>query len=75
MEKVEPVKVPRDVYEQLMAVREGSVVNMADLNGVQWTANQLELYALVVWCKDVRGKGILGRGVLAGFEPIDEEER
>lgn len=65
-----PIAVPAGVTKQLEAVRETGRTNMADINGVQQVANEMELYALVVWCEDVRGTGKLGMGCFVGF--VDE---
>jgi hypothetical protein len=76
------VKVPRDVFEGLEAVRESGQVNMLDARGVQVVANDLECYALVVWLEDqfeernygmrLRRDAVYPRGVFEGFEPEEE---
>lgn len=68
----DPVKVPSEVFDQLNTVRETGRTNMGDPGGIQIVANDLGLYALVLWVEDNRGTGKLGLGVLVGFEPAEE---
>ena len=42
----------RDVLEQQEAVRRSGKVNMFDLRGVQWVANEAEFYDLVLFIED-----------------------
>lgn len=67
-----PIMVPIGVADQLEAVRETGRTNMADINGVQQVASDMNLYKLVIWCEESRGSGKLGMGCLVGF--MDEDE-
>lgn len=64
------VKAPQDVIAGIEAVRQTGRTNMMDRLAVQYIANELELYSLVVWLED--NPGGYGRGLFEGFEPEGE---
>ncbi len=46
------------IKEQILAIRDSGVTNMFDLNRVQYEANQLEFYELVIFIEDEKEKYI-----------------
>lgn len=46
------------IKEQILAIRDSGVTNMFDLNRVQYEANQLEIYELVIFIEDEKEKYI-----------------
>ena len=46
------VKVSDKIREQILEVRDTGRTNMFDCNTVQWIANELELYDLVVFIEE-----------------------
>lgn len=64
------IKVPKEVLEGIMAVRETGRTNMIDRKTVQFVANDLEFYATVIWLED--NPKPYSQGLFLGFEPVDE---
>ncbi len=46
------------IKEQIIIIRESGVTNMFDINRVQYEANQLEFYELVIFLEDEKEKYI-----------------
>lgn len=46
------------IKEQIIAIRDSGITNMFDLNRVQYEANQLEFYELVIFIEDEKEKYI-----------------
>ncbi len=46
------------IKEQILAIRDSGITNMFDLNKVQYEANQLEFYELVIFIEDEKEKYI-----------------
>ncbi len=46
------------IKEQILIIRESGVTNMFDINRVQYEANQLEFYELVIFLEDEKEKYI-----------------
>lgn len=46
------------IKEQILAIRDSGITNMFDLNRVQYEANQLEFYELVIFIEDEKEKYI-----------------
>lgn len=42
----------KKIKEQILAIRDSGATNMLDLNRVQYEANQLEFYELVIFIED-----------------------
>jgi hypothetical protein len=60
------VRVPKDVLEQLEAVRRSSGTNILDIPTLRYAASEGGKPALVVWIDKHAQE--YGRGVLDGFE-------
>lgn len=59
----EPVVIIDDfITRELAKVREDGRTNMLDVSGVQVIANDLECYALVMFCEDVKQLSQTQRG-------------
>lgn len=67
------IQVSPQIADQLEQVRCDGRFNMLDRNGVQWAANDLGLYELVVWIEDLPRRDYR-RVIMQGVEVIDEEE-
>jgi hypothetical protein len=64
-----PVRIPRDVLEELEAVRLYTRTDMLDIPLLRYVAMEREKPALVVW---IDGHGSeYGRGLLDGFQAED----
>ena len=61
-----PVRIPRDVLEQLEAVRRAARTDALDIPMLRYAASETGKPALVVWID--RHAGEYGRGLLDGFE-------
>lgn len=46
------------IKEQILAIRDSGITNMFDLNRVQYEANQLEFYELVIFIEDEKERYI-----------------
>ena len=46
------------IKEQILIIRESGITNMFDINRVQYEANQLEFYELVIFLEDEKEKYI-----------------
>lgn len=46
------------IKEQILSIRDSGVTNMFDINRVQYEANQLEFYELVIFLEDEKEKYI-----------------
>jgi len=46
------------IKKQILAIRDSGITNMFDLNKVQYEANQLEFYELVIFIEDEKEKYI-----------------
>jgi hypothetical protein len=64
-----PVRIPRDVLEELEAVRLYTRTDMLDIPLLRYVAMEREKPALVVWID--RHESEYGRGLLDGFEAED----
>jgi len=60
------VRIPRDVLEQLEAVRRAARTDALDIPMLRYAASETGKPALVVWID--RHAGEYGRGLLDGFE-------
>jgi hypothetical protein len=49
-----PLVIETEIFEQLEQVRQDGGTNMMDRQGVQVIANEMSLYALVVYAEDAR---------------------
>ncbi len=78
------VILPKEVYFQLERIRKSGAVNMLHRTGVQFVANNRQMYALVVWLED--HADWYSEGFFMGFAPdtpltdedqdvLDEERR
>lgn len=56
---------PQEIIDGIMAVRETGEVNMLDRRGVQYVADQLGLYAVVVYLEDHPRE--YAEGIFRGF--------
>jgi hypothetical protein len=63
------VRIPRDVLEELEAVRRYARTDMVDIPTLRYVASETGKPALVVWI-DNHPQGY-GRGLLDGFEAED----
>ena len=64
-----PVRIPKDVLEELEAVRLYARTEVLDIPLLRYLAMEREKPALVVWID--RHEGEYGRGLLDGFEAED----
>ncbi len=64
-----PVRIPKDVLEELEAVRRSSRTDMLDIPTLRYAAMETCKQALVVWID--RHPSEYGRGLLDGFEAED----
>ncbi len=64
-----PVRIPKEVLEQLEAVRRDARTDMVDIPILRYTASETGKPALVVWID--RHESEYGRGLLDGFEAED----
>ncbi len=44
--------ITQDIIDQAETIRQAGPVNMMDRRGVQYHADQMEMYGLVVWIED-----------------------
>ncbi len=65
----EPVRIPRDVLEELEAVRLHTRTDMLDIPLLRYVAMEREKPALVVWIDGHQSE--YGRGLLDGFQAED----
>ena len=61
-----PVRIPKDVLEELEAVRRAARTDLLDIPTLRYAASEEGKPALVVWID--RHAGEYGRGLLDGFE-------
>ena len=61
-----PVRIPKDVLEELEAVRRAARTDLLDIPILRYAASEEGKPALVVWID--RHAGEYGRGLLDGFE-------
>jgi hypothetical protein len=64
-----PVQIPRDVLEQLEAVRRDARTDVLDIPILRYAASEEGKAALVVWLD--KHPSEYGRGLLDGFEAED----
>ncbi len=64
-----PVRIPKDVLEELEAVRRAARTDLLDIPTLRYAASEEGKPALVVWID--RHAGEYGRGLLDGFEAED----
>jgi hypothetical protein len=69
MREQEPVRVPKDVLEELEAVRRYTGTDTLDISTVRYVANERGKRALVVWID--KHEQEYGQGLLNGFEVED----
>lgn len=62
------------IKEQILAVRDDGRTNMLDINGVQWVANDLGLYELVVYLIDEPNRKEYWHFIMTGDAPMEKEE-
>ena len=62
------------VKEQILQVRDDGRTNMLDTNGVQWVANGLNLFDLVVYLDDRANRKEYWHFIMTGEAEITEEE-
>lgn len=62
------------IKEQILAVRDDGRTNMLDINGVQWVANDLGLYELVVYLIDEPNRKEYWHFIMTGEAPMEDEE-
>ena len=60
------------VREQILKVRDTGRTNMFDTNGVQYVANELGLYDLVVYLMDKENRKEYSRFIFTGETNIEE---
>jgi hypothetical protein len=65
----EPVRVPRDVLEDLESVRRYTRVEVLDIPTLRYVAMETHKPALVTWIDEHEGD--YARGLLDGFEEED----
>ena len=59
------------IKEQILAVRDDGRTNMLDINGVQWVANDLGLYELVVYLIDEPNRKEYWHFIMTGEAPME----
>ena len=64
-----PVRVPKEVLEQLEAVRRYTRVEVLDIATLRYVAMETEKSALVLWLSEHEQE--YGRGLLDGFRAED----
>ncbi len=64
-----PVRIPKDVLEELEAVRRAARTDMVDIPTLRYAASETGKPALVVWID--KHPSEYGRGLLDGFEAED----
>ncbi len=69
MKEQEPVRVPKDVLDELEAVRRYVRVDMLDIPTLRYVASERGNSALVVWIDKHAQE--YGRGLLDGFQAED----
>ncbi len=66
MERTDPVKVPKAVWQGIEAVRLSGKTNMFDVSMVQKLAFDMEYFETVLWIED--HPDLYGSAIFAGFE-------
>ncbi len=61
------------IKEQILQVRDDGRTNMLDTNGVQWVANDLNLFDLVVYLDDRANRKEYWHFIMTGEADITEE--
>ena len=69
MREREPVRIPKDVFEELESVRRYTRVEVLDLPTLRFVAMERGKRALVVWIDNHEPE--YGRGLLDGFQVDD----
>ena len=69
----ERIEVPKQVYNELMEIRDTGVINMFDYQGVMSIANEKGMFHTVTWMYDNRDKYM--EGVMKGISPEGEVSR
>ncbi len=64
------VEVTQKVLDEIMAVRETGDTNMLDRQTVQFIADKMGFFRLVIWMED--NPKDYGRGILSGFKVVEE---
>ena len=62
------------IKEQILQVRDDGHTNMLDTNGVQWVANDLNLFDLVVYLDDRANRKEYWHFIMTGEAEITEED-
>ena len=62
------------VREQILKVRDTGRTNMFDTNGVQYVANELGLYDLVVYLMDKQNRKEYSHFIFTGEANIEDDE-
>ena len=64
-----PIQCPRKVVEEIMKVRDTGDTNMCDRPTVQFIADKMGFFRLVMWIED--NPKDYARGISRGFEVVD----
>ena len=64
----------KTIRDQILKVRDDGRTNMLDVNGVQWVANDLNLFDLVVYLDDRSNRKEYWHFIMTGEADITEEE-
>lgn len=62
-------KIPKQVFDDLMEIRNSGETNMIDRNRVQIIADREEMYELVTWIADNQ-EGYV-KGIMLGFDVVE----
>ena len=63
----------RTIHRQILKVRDDGRVNMFDVNGVMWVANDLLLYDLVVYLDDRDNRREYSHFIMTGEANIEDD--
>ena len=62
------------IREQILAVRDDGRTNMLDINGVQYYANNLKLFDLVIYLTEDANRKEYWHFIMTGEAPIEDED-
>jgi len=65
------IKVPRKVYEGILAARDSGMFNMLDLPAIAGLTRQLGFDGAADWLNDPANRKTYAQGIFTGFEPDD----
>lgn len=63
----------RTIRRQILKVRDDGRINMLDVNGVMWVANDLQLYDLVVYLGDKENRKEYWHFIMTGEANIEDD--